>query len=959
VSARASRLRSFADSVDAEAAAEVRAELSGCDDMTLAAAGLLAAAYPAMRGLIVRRRDAIASIVREGYRAPRKRSELLRRLSAAAQAEGTRRGLRRATAAERLRIALRELDPDVEIDVTAREWSELAEAQLDVALGEARAHVEGRYGPIVGGDGARNGFAVIGLGKLGGSELNAGSDVDLMFVHEADEGTVGDDTLRPFDAFTKIAQRLTATIDEHEEEGFCARVDLRLRPEGGSGPLTNSIASSAFYYETFGRGWERAALLRARAVAGDVDVGARMLREVSPFVWRRVVDPAVAAEMMEMVRRSRVELSEAPARDLKLGPGGIREAEFFVQTLQLIWGGKDPSVRTTNTLEGLRRLRSRGYVTDREARHVLDGYLLLRRVEHRVQLSTGVQTHLLPASGDERDRLARSLGYKNGDVLVQALDRVRGRIAERFASLVPGQHAAEERAAAIFGALDAEVSPPGISDELLATFRALGRRPTGPLGGVTRERHPRFSRALLNAILDAADPELAALTLRTFFDRLSEPGVDAYVRALGSDERALARFVGLCGTSAYLGRSLVGHPELADLLLFSARAAGDDVARGPKMLAEEIARLAHNDRRDAEVFVGAMRRAKAALELDVGIRDLAGEIDTREAARALSAMADATLESATSWALEEAATRRGIRSLTRGFAVLALGSLGAHDLGYGSDLDVLFVYDPAVVESLGIDSHEAMEVFGRVAQRVIRLIGTMHADGPGYELDTRLRPSGEQGHLVVTLDSFRAYHLEREAAGPHAQDWERQALTRLRPCAGDLRLGAAATEIAHVSAYERPPPAREELRRIRLRMEQEIAKERDGRYDPKVGRGGLVDIELAVQWLQMAHGTDKTLRTTETLPAIDALETCGALRGAHATIFRDGHRFLRRLEQRARVVHGSRAVLLHEAAPGLLPLARAMGYRDGPSGTAPMALMQTYRDVTSEVRGAFDEIMSG
>ncbi len=936
----------------------MRAELRGCDEPTLAAAGLLAAAYPAMRGLIVRRHDAIAAIVRDGFRAPRSRAELVRRLSAAAQADGVRRGLRRATGAERLRIALRELDPDVEVDVTAREWSELAEAQLEVALAEARAHVEGRYGPIVTGEGARNGFAVIGLGKLGGSELNAGSDIDLMFVHEADEGTVGDDALRPFDAFTKIAQRLTATIEDHEEEGFCARVDLRLRPEGASGPLTNSIASSAFYYETFGRGWERAALVRARAVAGDLEVGERMLTEVSPFVWRRVVDPTVAAEMMEMVRRSRVELSEAPARDLKLGPGGIREAEFFVQTLQLVWGGKDPSLRTTNTLDGLRRLRSRGYVTDREARAVLDGYLLLRRIEHRVQLSTGVQTHLLPANSDERDRLARSLGYKNGDVMMQVLDRVRARVAERFASLGPERAVEEERATAVFAALDVAITPAGISEELLATFRALGRRPTGPLGGVTREKHPRFTRALVNAILDAADPELAALTLRTFFDRLSEPGVDAYVRALGSDERALARFVGLCGTSAYLGRMLVGHPELADLLLFSAAAAGDDVARGPKMLAEEIARLPHGERRDAEVFVGAMRRAKSALELDVGIRDLAGEIDTREACRALSAMADATLESATTWALDEAAVRRGIKSLTRGFAVLALGSLGGHDLGYGSDLDVLFVYDPAVVEPLGLDAHDAMEVFGRVAQRVIRLIGTMHADGPGYELDTRLRPSGEQGHLVVSLDSFRAYHLEHRPAGPRAQDWERQALTRLRPCAGDLRLGGAAADIAHTAAYERPPPAIDELRRIRVRMEQEIAKERDGRYDPKVGRGGLVDIELAVQWLQMANGADKSVRTTDTQQAIDALEAHGALRPALAATFRDGYRFLRRVEQRARVVHGSRNILLHSASPGLLKLARAMGYRDGPSGTAPDVLMQTYREVTNEVRAAFDEIMS-
>ena len=952
MSTRFGRLRAISEACDEPAVAEVREALAGHDEATITLGTAVAGAYPALRALVVRRADALAVIAREGYKNARKRGEFLRRLTAAATSEGVRRGLRRASAAERLRIAIRELDPDIEIDVTAREWSDLAEAQLEVALAEARAHVEGRFGAIVNGEGLRNGFAVIGLGKLGGSELNAGSDIDLMFVHEADEGTVGDDALRPFDAFTKIAQRLVSIIEEHEEDGFCARVDLRLRPEGASGPLTNSIASSAFYYETFGRGWERAALLRARAVAGDLEVGQRMLNEVAPFVWRRVVDPSVAAEMIEMVRRSRVELSEAPARDLKLGIGGIREAEFFVQTLQLVWGGKDASLRATNTLEAVRRLRARGYMNDREARHILDGYLLLRRVEHRVQLSTGVQTHLLPSPGPDRERLARSLGYKNGEALLTGLDRVRARIAERFASLAPGK-AQEDRAEAIFSALDAESA----ADDLLVALRALSRKPTAPLGGVTRERHPRFARALVLAILDAADPELAATTVRSFFERLSEPGVDAYVRALGGDERALARFVGLCGTSAYLGRSLVGHPELADLLLFSARAPGDDIARGPRMLAEEIARLPHGERRDAEMFVGATRRAKSALELDVGLRDLAGEIDIREACRALSAMADATLEAATSWALEEAAVRRGVRGALRGFTVLGLGSLGGYDLGYGSDLDVLFVYDPTAVAPLGIDEDDAAELFGRVAQRVIRLIGTMHTDGAGYELDTRLRPSGEQGHLVVTIEGFRAYHHPREAPGPRAQDWERQALTRLRPCAGDLRLGQATTDIAHVAAYERDAPARGELRRIRVRMETELAKERDGRYDPKLGRGGLVDIELAVQWLQMENGRDKAVRTTETLVAIDSLETKGALKPAFATTFRDGHRFLRRLEQRGRVVHGMRGVLLHEEAPGLVALARAMGYRDGPSGSAGALLIAAYREVTNEVRAAFDEIL--
>ncbi len=580
-----------------------------------------------------------------------------------------------------------------------------------------------------------------------------------------------------------------------------------------------------------------------------------------------------------------------------------------------------------------------------------------------------MQTHTLPIAGDERDRLARSLGYKHGDALVSALDRARARISERFASLAPGAvvSEAEERIDAILSALDiqstGESRPSLPSDELLVALRGLARRPGGPLGGNTRERHPKFARGLVAAILDAADPELAANTVRSFFDRLSAPGVDAYVRALGDDERALSRFVGLCGTSAYLGRGLVGHPELADVLLFSPRTAGEDASRGARLLAEEIARLSHVDRQDAESFVGATRRAKAALELDVGLRDLASEIDTREACRALTVMADATIDAATTWALEEAVRRRqlvassGAPASLRGFAVLALGSLGARELGYGSDLDVVFVYDPSAVAPFGLDALDAGELFGRVAQRVIRLIGTLHPDGPGYELDTRLRPSGEQGHLVVSLDAFRSYHMGTDPTGRRAADWERQALVRLRPCAGDLRLAHAATEVAHVAAYELGPPDRDELLRIRERMETEIAKEREGRYDPKLGRGGLVDVELAVQYLQMKHGADRNVRTTELGPAIDALEAGGHLRPANAGVFRDGHRFLRRLEQRARVVHGSRAVLLQEGAPGLGPLARSMGFRDGPSGTAQELLTTKYREVTGEVRAAFLEVL--
>lgn len=964
--ARFVRLRTLAETCDEDAAKEISSALGRVDEGALALAQVIGAAYPAMRSLVLRRFEAIRVVAKEGWKQPRKRADFMRRFAAACgdldDAARVRSGLRRVTAAERLRIALRELEPDIDVEVTAREWSDLAEAQLEIATKEARAFVEKKLGAPT-----QNGFVVVGLGKLGGGELNAGSDVDLMFVHASDEGPdVGDEGLRPFDVFGRVARRLVPTLEDHDDDGFCARIDLRLRPEGASGPITNSITSAVGYYENFGVAWERAALVRARPVAGDLDVGERLMRELAPFVYRRAVDPAIAIDMHEMARRSRVELSEAPARDLKLGPGGIREAEFFVQTLQLVWGGKDASVRSTNTLQALRKLRARGYVTDREARAIADGYALLRRVEHRVQLSTGVQTHVVPADGVERDRLARSLGWKNGVELWEALDRARSKIAERFASLVPGGATRGEEAR-VREALDAiDGAETSLSRDLVTSLRALARRADAPLGERARSRHPRFVDRLLSVLLDAADPELAASLVRTFFDRLSAPGVATYVRAFEQDERALARFVGLCGASAYLGGSLVGHPELVDRLVFGARAGTADEVRGARLLAEEVAHLGAEERRDVESFVGALRRAKAAVELEVGMADLAGEIDPREASRTLGSIADATLEATTGWALEEIARRRSLRAVPEGLAVLAMGKLGGREIGYGSDLDVVFVYDPRALEPLGVEALEASEIFATVAARVVRLLSTPHSDGPGYELDTRLRPSGEQGHLVVSLDAFRAYHLgkserggdareENAAIGPRAADWERQALLRLRACAGDARVGAVAERIAMEAAYDRGPISPRELLRLRARLEAEVAREKPGRFDPKLGVGGLADVEFAVQYLQMcAGGAHASVRTTETLAALDALEAIGRIDPRHATTLRDGYRFLRRLEQRARVVHSSRSAVIESGAPGLVALARSMGYSQG---AAHEQLLATYAEVTREVRGAFVDVI--
>ncbi|HEY8076243.1 MAG TPA: hypothetical protein VIF62_19090, partial [Labilithrix sp.] len=411
-------------------------------------AALLAAAYPALRAQMLARPEDVVALTKGKLRLPRD-LRAYRRLAASAVAggdENTARSLRLFAQRERLRIAARELLAPGDIDATARELADLAQVCVESAVAEAQRVVEERFGVPTASGGARCAFTVLGMGKLGGRELNAGSDVDLIPFYETDDGDVRKDgapseqTLH--EHFTRVTQRFTQTLEEATADGIVWRVDLRLRPEGSRGPLVNALAAAERYYETWGRTWERAALLRARPVAGDLAFGARLLDALGPFVWRKAVDPKIAREMTELVLRGRVELTTEPERDVKLGPGGIREAEFFVQSLQLIWGGKEPALRVQGTIEALRRLHARGLVTDRERSEVESSYLALRRVEHRVQNATGIQTHVLPR-GELLETIAKSLGDASGAELEKDLDKIRRRVASRFASLTKTKRAGD------------------------------------------------------------------------------------------------------------------------------------------------------------------------------------------------------------------------------------------------------------------------------------------------------------------------------------------------------------------------------------------------------------------------------------------------------------------------------------------------------------------------------------
>ncbi len=991
-----SRLLTLAQRIDRHRADVYAARFSERltpDTNAFAYAVLLASAYPALGATLEASPEFVQTIAAEGHQVARDHAGLTARLRAKIgddkDPDRVLRELRRFTNEERVRVALRELLPPslggADVDVTSQEITALAEVTIECAFREAKGQLEARFGAPRREGEAPARFVIIGMGKLGGNELNVGSDVDLVFFYDTDDGACMSDgvmTLSLHEFWSRVARRMTAMLEDVTADGWVWRVDLRLRPEGRSGPLVNSVAAAERYYESFGRTWERAALLRARPVAGDLDLGDEVLSALEPFVWRRRVDPSIALEMTKLVQRARTELSNGAGRDLKLGTGGIREAEFFVQTLELVWGGREARLRARGTLDGLRRLRSAGLVTDREAREIAEAYLTFRRAEHAVQFATGQQTHTWPADEETGGRLARALGFSGTEAFDADLDRHIGCVSARFRSLVPDGAPAPSRWTEAIAALDfgdatafesawrrvmAQVDrafAPDVSERWSDVARDLfvmSRRPDAVLGARSRETYPVLADSLLDAVADAADPELAARTLRMLFLRLRHPGV--YLRFVGDDPRAVRRLVEAIGGSAFLGEALVRNPDLGDRILFSR---GVPTLRSVHVELAEAEREPSTDEDPDEQLVGALRRAKARVLVDVGLADLSSEIDPREVGYVLSELADVSLEAATRHALGTPKTEP-----VRGLCVLAVGTLGGREIGYGSDLDVLFLFDPAKAPA-GVDPHA---YYARCARRVIKLISVLHPAGPGYELDTRLRPSGNQGLLVTSIDAFARYHgqphradsragstQEAEAPRLEAAVWERLALLRARVAAGDVDLGARAMAITHATAYVMvgdPTNVADELRRIRRRMEVELSQERRGRFDLKFGHGGLFEIDLCVQYLQMLHGADLRVRTTETSLAIEALASAGYLAPERAAALREGHAFLRKLQGRIRIVHADASSLVEETAPGLLPLARRMGIRDRRGVLAAGELLARYREVTTRVRRVYESTLKG
>lgn len=941
---------------------------------------LLSTAFPPLLSRAPMDLAVSVALARDGWSEARDRDTLRASLEEAASGlagDAFFAALRRFARLERARVALRELLPrafgGTDVDTSSAELSALADVVVDAALAEATRWAEARYGTPLTHRGTRSTFTVLGMGKLGGDELNAGSDIDLVYFYDADDGEAvlvgpsgerGESTsLHEF--WSRVARRLTKAIEEPTEDGFVFRVDLRLRPEGARGPIVNSENAAERYYESFGRFWERAALLRARPIAGDLSLGARILATLEPFVWRRRIDPTLAREMHALVLASRAELSRDGERDLKLAPGGIREAEFFVQTLQLVWGGKHPALRPRGTMQAVAVLEARGFITPREAAEIGDAYLALRRAEHMVQSMSGVQTHSLPR-GRELDVLAVSLGFASSSAFRADLEGHMRRVAARFQSLLADlDPLAPSPTRPLLAAIERE-DPEAITtalvelaqdpDPLGPRLLDLAKVPDGILGSRTREAHPELAVAVLESVLEAADPAQAAFYLHIFFKRVKQPAV--YARLMAADPTALRRIVAVLGASAFVGDALANNPELGDMILFSREAVTAESARGEVFAARDVRPSADED--PDETLIGALRLAKTRVTIETALGVLAGELSVRQVSAVLSAVADASLEVALRRALGDDAAP------VQGFVVVAMGKLGGEEISFGSDLDLFFLYDPSSVD----DALDAPAFFTKRARRVITLISAFHGAGPGYELDVRLRPSGNQGLLVTSMEAFARYHgVTEDEDGPRSASraavWERMALTRARPAAGDLTLGERAVRLIRAAAQSSgcEPESGEEIVRIRQRVERESSRERKGVYDLKLGRGGLLDIEFVVQLSMIRAAADLGAAhapwVRDTSLAIVALEASDRLTVAQAETLGAAYRFLRRLELMVRVARADASHILELGSPSLRPLARRLGVRERPNLAAADVLVERYRETADAVRAVFEEVVVG
>ena len=798
-----------------------------------------------------------------------------------------------------LRLIVRDLAGLADLREVMRTATLLAEVTTRFALSRIDSGLRSQYGAPIGVEsGTEQDLVVVGMGKLGGGELNVSSDIDLIFAYPEEGETAGPRKTSNHEYFALLGKKLIGALNEATPDGFVFRVDMRLRPYGDSGPLVGSFSMLENYYLTQGRAWERYAWIKGRPLTGSLyQELADILR---PFVFRKYLDFGAFASMRGLHTQIRQEINRRDMQDnIKLGPGGIREIEFITQVFQLIRGGKETDLQTRSTLVALDLIEHRKLLPAQAAAELRDAYFFLRNLEHRLQYMEDAQTQTLPVNDADRQIIATAMGYAGWPEFLHALDSHRSKVERHFEQVFAAPQSAQGShplAALWQGTPDEKdavslLAEQGYRHPVEASQRLRRIREGSRYNQLPTESRARFD-ALLPPLIQVAcnfsNPDETLERILHLVENISRRGT--YLALLLEYPQTLNQVAKLCSASPWVSDYLTQHPVLLDELLDTREL----YARYDREeLRNELKGLLHAAESDTERQMDIMRHFKQAQTFRLVAQDLAGALPLETLSDQLSDLADMILEETLrlAWA--------GLRVKHRdtpSFAIVAYGKLGGKELGYASDLDIIFLYDDT--------APEAPEVYARLAQRINTWISSMTPAGILYETDLRLRPNGASGLLVSSIEAFEGYQKKQ------AWVWEHQALTRARFCAGDADVGTAFERIRiEVLRQERDPATlREEVLKMRQKM-LDAHPNPSGLFDIKHDRGGIIDVEFIVQYLVLNFSRlhPELTRDAGNLALLRLAGELGLIPPELAEQVRDTYREYRLLQHQLRLQGGAHA----------------------------------------------------
>jgi glutamate-ammonia-ligase adenylyltransferase len=811
------------------------------------------------------------------------------------------------------RLAVLDCDLQAPLNVVTGAVTELAEFALDVACRHACGELDEAYGAPLRADGGRSQLWVVGMGKLGARELNVSSDIDLVYVYQEDGETAGNsdgrNRISNHEYFAKVVKAMFGLVGDVTEHGFVFRVDLALRPNGNSGPPAVSLGALEDYFQVQGREWERFAWMKSRVVAPRScidDGGAQNLRgAVLPFVFRRYLDYGVFDALRTLHRQIREHAARRAAgrperaNDVKLSRGGIREIEFTVQLLQVVRGGQFPELRTRPTLQALQRLSTAGLMSVETADALAQAYVFLRRVEHRIQYLDDQQTHVLPMGGRNEDDgdlnwIARTMGHADCCPFLHALDGHRELVAEEFDKLLGGT----QECRSCSGPRGSKAPPPDLGDLLEQLPAQLQQRihrwSTHPrvmaLRDDARQRLSRLVGRTAQWLQEGRVSEEAALRMTDWIEPLLRR--ESYLALLWERPGVHERLLRLLGAARWPARYLMQHPgvidELASEGLLSERFDAQEFERELEHRRRSV-QITGED--DDEMMLNLLRRAHHAELFRTLARDVEGVLTVEQVADELSALADATLNITARWCWQRLKQRH--REVPN-FAILGYGKLGGKELGYGSDLDIVFVFED--------EDERAPEVYAAFVRKIIIWLSTKTAEGDLFEIDTALRPNGSSGLLITTFRAYEDYQLRR--GSNTAWTWEHQAMTRARFVDGPeaLRTKFDAVRQAVITAPRDVAALQREIVAMRERV-RSAHPVRPGRFDLKHSPGGMVDAEFALQFLILSQSAQhpELVPNLGNIALLQRAEAAGLLPtgiGRNAAV---AYRELRRQQHHARL----------------------------------------------------------